>query len=374
MPHSGLRLVAVIVGSVLAYLVVTDAQARRGHRSHGHHHVSGFTGRHGMGVAAPGTVHFARDHFAHNNPRGGAGFGWYGPVFWPYAYDDIFDDVLWGYGLGSPFWDYGYEDIYSVLFSPFGYNDLVPTEQPQETETAPPVSRAQNRQASRSTLISQMCGDDSREVAGWPTDRIEQSISPRAEQRSALDEFGAATIRAAQMVKDACPIGGVFTPTGRLEAMQKRIEGMVQGVTVVGPPLDRFYTSLTDEQKGRLNDANGQRERNRGSTAGCNAGGNAGQWPADQIEKAVQPSPEQQSKLNALRKAMHAASDDLADACPSSLPATPPARLKAISRRLDIMLKAVENVRPVLDDFYTSLSDEQKAQFDAIRRQRSARQ
>ena len=176
------------------------------------------------------------------------------------------------------------------------------------------------------------------------------------------------------MVKEACPIGGVSTPTGRLEAMQERIEGMFQAVTVVGPPLNRFYTSLTDEQKARLNDANEQRERSRGSTAGCNVGGNAAQWPADQIEKAVQPSPEQQTKLNALRKAMNSASDDLADACPSSLPATPPARLKAISRRLDIMLKAVENVRPVLDDFYTSLSDEQKTEFNAMRRQRSARQ
>jgi hypothetical protein len=219
-----------------------------------------------------------------------------------------------------------------------------------------------------------MCGDDSREVAGWPTDRIEQSISLRAEQGSGFDEFADATIRAAQMIRDACPIAGVFTPTGRLEAMQKRIEGMVQAVTVVGPPLDRFYSSLTAEQKARLNDANERRERNRGSTAGCNAGGNAARWPADQIEKAVQPSPDQQSKVNALKKAMHAASDDLADACPSSLPAIPPARLKAISRRLNIMLKAVENIHPVLDDFYTSLSDEQKAEFNAIRRQRSARQ
>ena len=111
MPHSGLRLVAIILASVLAFFVGTDAQARRGHRFHGHHHFSGFTGRHGIRPAAPDTVHFARDHFAHNNPRGGAAFGWYGPVFWPHAYDDVFDDVLWGYGLGSPFWDYGYEDI-----------------------------------------------------------------------------------------------------------------------------------------------------------------------------------------------------------------------------------------------------------------------
>src|SRR5215470_374140 len=120
---------------------------------------------------------------------------------------------------------------------------------------------------------------------------------------------------------------------------------MAHGVDMVGPPLSRFYNSLTDEQKARLNAANEQGGRNRGSTAGCNAAGNAARWPADKIEKAAQPSSEQQSKLDALKKAMLAASDDLADTCPSSLPATPPARLKAISRRLEIMLKAIKTIR-----------------------------
>ena len=199
------------------------------------------------------------------------------------------------------------------------------------------------------------------------------SAFPDGRAACALDEFADATMRAAQTIKDACPSDVVFTPTGRLEAMQKRIEGMAQAVTMVGPPLGRFYNSLTDEQKARLNAANEQGERNRGTTAGCNAGGNAARWPSDQIEKAVQPGPEQQSKLDGLNKALLAASDDLADACPSSLPATPPARLKAISRRLDIMLKAVKKIRPVLDGFYASLGNEQRAQFNAIRLQRSAK-
>jgi hypothetical protein len=38
------------------------------------------------------------------------------------------------------------------------------------------------------------------------------------------------------------------------------------------------------------------------------------------------------------------------------------------------MLRAIKNVRAVFDDFYTSLSDEQKAQFNEIGRQRSARE
>jgi LTXXQ motif family protein len=40
--------------------------------------------------------------------------------------------------------------------------------------------------------------------------------------------------------------------------------------------------------------------------------------------------------------------------------------------RLDTMLTAVKNVRATLDDFYNSLSDEQKAEFNVIGRQQSA--
>jgi hypothetical protein len=103
-------------------------------------------------------------------------------VFWPYAYDDVFDDILWGYGLGGPFWDYGYGDIYAGLFWPFGGSDLagyLPGEQSQGTTSPPAGRRAENRQAGRSTLIRQMCGDDSREIAGWPIGRIEQRVSRR---------------------------------------------------------------------------------------------------------------------------------------------------------------------------------------------------
>jgi hypothetical protein len=219
-----------------------------------------------------------------------------------------------------------------------------------------------------------MCGDDSREVAGWPIDRIEQSVSPTPEQRAALDEFANATIQAAQTIKDACPATVAFAPAGRLDAMQKRIEGMAHAVDIVVPPLDRFYNSLTDEQKARLNAADEERNRRpAGSLASCAAVGNATRWPGDQIEKAVRPDQGQQAKLDALKTAMANASTDLANSCPAALPATPPARLGAISKRLDAMLQAVKNVRAALDDFYTSLSDEQKAQFNMIGRQHSAR-
>jgi hypothetical protein len=280
MSHGGVRLVAVFLASILAFAVGTDAQARRHRfaRGLGHHHFAGLAGRRGMGAVALDAGHFARDHFAHDNFRAGFGYGygWYGPVFWPHAYDDIFNDILWGYGLGGPFWDYGYGDIYAGLFSPLGHGDLArapPGEQAQDPGSPPTGRSAESRQASPSSEFSQMCGDGSREIAGWPIDRIEQSAFPTAEQRT----------QAAQTIKDACPIEIVFTPIGRLEAMQKRIEGMAQAVAVVGRPFERFYSFLTDEQKARLDAANEQNQRNRGSTASCNLASNETRWPADQI-------------------------------------------------------------------------------------------
>jgi LTXXQ motif family protein len=384
MSHHGIRLASFVLATMLICAAAMDAQARR-HRVY-------FRGGHFARVdrtvdlrqltgpaGVSSTRHFAHDTVAHNNLRGryGYGNGWFGPVFWPYAYDDIFNDILWGYGLGGPFWDYGYDDLYLGLFSPFDYKDLTasqPAKQPQAAAEAPADRKTDKRHAGAASQISQMCGNSSNEGAGWPIDRIEQSVSPSAEQRVALNEFADAAILAARTIKDACPIDVVFTPTARLETMQKRLEGMVQGVAGVGPPLERLYGQLSDEQKARLDAVNEQYQRDRRSTAGCNAALSATRWASEQIDKAVRPGPEQQAKLDALKTAMTAAANDLTDACPSSLPTTPSARLKAISRQLNVLLKSVKSVRVTLDDFYASLSDEQKSQFNTLGRQRSAKQ
>jgi hypothetical protein len=44
----------------------------------------------------------------------------------------------------------------------------------------------------------------------------------------------------------------------------------------------------------------------------------------------------------------------------------------AIRKRLDVMLNGVKSVRAALDDFYATLSDEQKAQFEAIGARRTS--
>jgi hypothetical protein len=44
-----------------------------------------------------------------------------------------------------------------------------------------------------------------------------------------------------------------LTPVGRLDTMQKRLEGMMQATKLVQPALDEFYTTLSSEQKARFN-------------------------------------------------------------------------------------------------------------------------
>jgi hypothetical protein len=321
---------------------------------------------------------FGHDGFRHF--RRFAVFGWFGPLFWPYAYSDIYCDIFWGYwgygcadpywstAYGDPFWDYGYGDIYGGLFSPFAFNDL--------TGFLPTARRGRSNGTTPSSALARMCGDDTKEVAGWPIDRIQQLVSPDDQQRMALDDLASASTNAAQIIKTACPTSAAFTPTGRLAAMQQRIEAMEQAVDVVRGPLDKFYGGLTDEQKAKLNSANQapaqSKGRQRGLAQTCATANATFQWPEARIETAVRPNEAQQAKLKALQSAATQAAEQLAASCPAELPTTPSARLAAVSKRLEVMLGAVKNVRSALDDLYGDLSDEQKAQFNRIGQSRTA--
>jgi LTXXQ motif family protein len=144
------------------------------------------------------------------------------------------------------------------------------------------------------------CVPGCRDVSGWPIGRIEQAVSPTEDQRHLLDDLANASFRAAQVIKETCPTTVSFAPTGRLDAMQKRMEGMVQAIDIAGPPLDKFYASLTDEQKARLDAANEHTGRSN-SLANCGAASSATQWPGDRIEMAVRPNEQKQAKLDALK-------------------------------------------------------------------------
>jgi len=309
------------------------------------------------------------------------GYGWVGPVFWPFAYDDLYDYTLWGYGYDDPFWGYGYGDIYAGLFSPYDY-DALAAYWPQGGGGGARRSQGatQDTQSAPPEQLVQMCGENKSDIAGLPLDQIQKAIQPNDIQRAALDDLARASTKAAQDIKAACPNQIALTAPARLADMQTRIEAMIAAVATVQPPLQKFYDLLNDDQKTRLN-ALGQNQRQNQQRAAAtkkNSGGSLAQscgaeqaniapWPSADIEAKLHPTETQRASLAALQDATAKASDTLKAACPPNDDTiTPTARLEAAGRRLDVLLQAVKSVRTALDDFYGSLSDEQKAQFEAI--------
>lgn len=299
--------------------------------------------------------------------------GWIGPVFWPYAYGDFFYYALWPdyYDDVDPVWAYGYGDIYSAVFSPYDYSDYVQGSSGYTGSSGSSRTSTSSRMTQLTESMAQSCSDEAAEVTGWPIDQIQAAVQPTQEQSTLLDDLGNALVKASDEVKSHCPTSVAFTPTGRLDAMQQRLQALADAVNVVSPPLQKFYDSLSDEQKARFNDiAPSEGKRTAPSQnvpkpqAQCSA--NVMNWPSDQVDRVVRPDDAQRAKLDALQSAMTQSADMIKAACPSEVPATPPARLAAVGQRLNAMVQAVGTVRPALTDFYASLSDDQKARFNTM--------
>ena len=318
---------------------------------------------HRMFAANGGTFHQFWGHGWHWHNH----LGWIGPVFWPFAYGDFFYYALWpdDYAYYDPLWIYGYPDIYEGIFSPYDYGEYV------QGPNAPARMKALTDQ------MAQSCTEESDEVTGWPIDQISAAVQPDQQQAALLDDLGNAVVKASQVIRSNCPTAVSFTPTGRLDAMDQRLQGLVQAVDIISPPLTQFYDSLSDEQKARFNAIKppadqhaapqGQDANAAAPKSQCDASAMA--WPADQIDRAVRPTEAQRAKLDTLQAAVNHGTDLIKAACPSEVPSTPPARLAAAGAHLKAMLQAVETIRPALHDFYNSLADDQKARFNTMGRQ-----
>jgi hypothetical protein len=296
--------------------------------------------------------------------HGDGGYGWVGPLYWPFAIHDIDDYTFWGDGIG--FWNYSYPDIYAAIFAPYGGEELA-------VYAGPGPHGRRHRRVPR---LSQLCGDDS-EVAGFPIDQVREAIAPNEAQRAALDELAGALVRAAEMIRASCPAQAAFTAPGRLAVMQARIGAMMQAALAVQPPLTRFYDLLEDEQEARLNAlAEDRRKMSAAATEAparqCGAAHPAAlQWPAQEIEARLRPNDTQRAALKALRDANARAVEILISECqPDAV--TLPARLDAVNGRLAALQQAVYLVSAAIEGLYATLSDEQKAQFEAIGQKRTS--
>jgi LTXXQ motif family protein len=97
-----------------------------------------------------------------------------------------------------------------------------------------------------------MCNPGANGFAEWRADRIAELVKLTDAQRGRFDEFKAASIKSAEVMRDACQTDVPQTIIGRTEAMEKRMDTMLQSIRTMRPALEAFYATLSDEQKARL--------------------------------------------------------------------------------------------------------------------------
>jgi hypothetical protein len=312
---------------------------------------------------------------------------WSGPVFWPYAYADVFDYTFWPYAYDQSYWAFAYDDFFHGIFFPYGapyvgdaysgpYGSYSYAGQDESganiyygsRKAAPPVGTV-------SRAARQLCAEPDSGITAWPIQQIADTVQPSDEQHALLDDLRTAAAKAADVFRNSCPTAVPMTPVSRLQVMIGRLQATLDAVAIVRPALERFYDSLTDEQRARFDAMRGDlRQQPQQTTADqqANACQNAkpglADLPMDRIDEVVQPSGQQEDALARLSDATQKAVEIIQAACPNSTPLTPVGRLEAMEQRLNAMLMAAKTIQPALDDFYGTLNYEQKAHFNALDR------
>jgi hypothetical protein len=145
----------------------------------------------------------------------------------------------------------------------------------------------------------------------------------------------------------------------------------------VRPPLEKFYDSLSDEQKERFNEIGPKKAATNAEASEASKAAEMckqpkqglANLPIEKIEDAINPTDAQETELNRLQEATTQAVSIMQAACPDETPITPPGRLDVMEKRLQAMIDAAKTVKPTLESFYASLTSEQKARFNRVGQQ-----
>jgi hypothetical protein len=132
------------------------------------------------------------------------------------------------------------------------YKALSDEQKARFNEIGPDLARKRAQTAARQRHAGD-CNDQKAGFTDLPIDQIDEVVRPTEAQGDALDRLDEALQKAADTLAAACPTDTAMTPVGRLEAMEKRLDAMIEAANTVRPPLEDFYAQLSAEQKARFN-------------------------------------------------------------------------------------------------------------------------
>lgn len=314
------------------------------------------------------------------------GYGWVGPVFWPFAADDIIGYALSGAADQAVVWNYGLPDIDAGLFPPSSADDLTGYLRLLTRDdgggvkagAAPSAARLGADKTADQAIAVRLCGDASRTIAGLPVDTIRGAIGADDRQSAVLEDLAIAAAQTGRMLAAACPDNMPLTAPARFEVMRRRLDAMLAGIDALQPPLQDLDAVLSEDQKAKLavlvispsagegRQASVPEARALKPPSCADSGARAADWPQDVIDRLVTSDDAQKPSFEEIKAARTKAADGLKTACQPAVVATASARLAAMGKRLEAIQQAVATVATALDDVYQRLDPVQAANFDAV--------
>ncbi len=143
-----------------------------------------------------------------------------------------------------------------------------------------------------------VCFGESTEFTDIMLVKLEHRVKPTDDQKGVFEEFKTATRAASEKLREGCPkkpeaTEGAAeqpkrTPIDRLAFTQERIEKSLEALKTYRPAAEKFYASLSDEQKASLSERRGKGKwggrwkRDRGGDQQGEPGGPAPEQPQNE--------------------------------------------------------------------------------------------
>jgi hypothetical protein len=133
--------------------------------------------------------------------------------------------------------------------------------------------------------------------------------------------------------------------------------------------LERFHEGMRQRERVERDRAERGVMRPFGMARMCGPdGARVGDAMIERLERATQPTAEQRPAFDKLKEAAAKAGEQMRAGCVTERPVTPTGRLAAAEKRLSAMLDGIRTLRPAMDAYYGSLTDEQKARLTLAQR------
>jgi hypothetical protein len=311
---------------------------------------------------------------------------WAGSQFWPGGFGDAA-----AYAVGEPdatarFWSGGFADVLAALVTPEA-KVASRRRSVADARLAAGGSAAGETTGAAATPPPAACRESGADSLAALSRRLDERLAQKPDQQAAFAAFRQALATAGEDLGETCPQTAAddipASMPARLAAMRERLWAIQSAALALRGPFADLYGVLDDAQKETLD---GVIAPARTATADADKTARRGEAPvvaaqichmqaqaastrtAARIRAAVALTPEQEAPFRTLTETSAGMAKLAVASCPAEPPGSALARFDAVLSRLDAMLYAIVVVATPLDVFYGSLSDEQKARFDALGR------